>query len=64
MESRGRTEGDSGVLSEKILKEFYKDGSENEGEETGLCGDKFARPALTRGGKSASVNKEVGETLS
>ena len=64
MESRGRTEGESGVLSENILKDFCKDGSEKEGEVTGLCGGKGVGPEETRGGKSASVNKGEGETQS
>ena len=32
IESRGRTEGERGVLSEKILNDFFKEGSAKEGE--------------------------------
>ena len=38
MESRGRIEGDKGVLSEKISKDFCKARSAKEGDETGLWG--------------------------
>ena len=36
IESKGRIEGDRGVLSEKIFKAFFKEGSAKEGEEAGL----------------------------
>ena len=36
MESRGRTEGESGVLAENISKDFCSEGSTKEGEDTGL----------------------------
>ena len=64
MESRGRTEGERGVLSKKMLNDLCREGSENQGEVTTLSGGQGEGPALTRGGKSASVNKGVGETLS
>ena len=38
IESRGRTEGERGVLSEKILRDFCKEGSTKEGEAAGLRG--------------------------
>ena len=63
MESRGRTEGDRGVLSEKMLKDFCKDGSKKDGEVTGLCGDKGEEPEVTRGGKSASEKRGAGDRL-
>ena len=64
MESRGRIEGESGVFSEKILKDFCKDGSEKDGEVTGLCGDEGVGPEVMRGGKSTSVKIGEGETFS
>ena len=39
MESSGRTEGERGVLSEKILKDFCRVGSEKDGVVEGLEGD-------------------------
>ena len=39
MESRGKTEGERGVLSEKICKEFCKVGSEKDGASVGLRGE-------------------------
>ena len=38
MESKGRTDGERGVLAEKISKETCKDGSAKEGEVTRLRG--------------------------
>ena len=40
MESRGRIDGERGVLSVNILKDFFKEGSAKEGEAAGLIGDK------------------------
>ena len=66
IESRGRTEGESGVLSEKILKYFCKEGSAEEGEAAGLREGEPEDPGLAwtevdRGGKSASENRGMGE---
>ena len=57
IESRGRIEGDRGFLSEKMFKDFCKDGSEKEGEVTGLSGETGVGPAFTSGGKSASEKR-------
>ena len=58
MESRGKTEGERGVLSEKICKEFCKVGSEKDGASVGLRGEESrAGMVETSGGKSAEVNK-------
>ena len=57
MESRGKTEGERGVLSEKICKEFCKAGSENDGASVGLRGERSRAGIVeTSGGKSAEVN--------
>ena len=66
MESRGRTKGESGVLSEKNFKVFCKEGSVKDGEVTRLCGGvpKVEWPKVTRGGKSESVKRGEGETPS
>ena len=66
IESRGRTEGERGVLSEKIFKDFFKEGSAKEGEAAGLLGDEpkdrgLVWPDEGRGGKSASENRGTGE---
>ena len=54
MDSRGKTEGERGVLSEKICKEFCKEGSEKDGASVGLQGeDTMAGMVDTSGGKSA-----------
>ena len=66
MESRGRIEGESGVLSEKIFRVFCKEGFAKDGEVTGLC-DGVTRaewPEVGRGGKSKSVKRGEGETPS
>ena len=59
MESRDRTEGDRGVLSENIFREFCKAGSAKEGEVTGLWGGepKVEGPMLISGGKSKSEKR-------
>ena len=36
MDSRGKIEGERGVLSEKIFRIFCKEGSEKDGDVTGL----------------------------
>ena len=66
IESRGRTEGERGVLSEKILRYFCKEGSTKDGEATGLRGGEpnGEGPELTSGGKCASENRGVGEAAS
>ena len=66
IESRGRTDGERGVLSEKILKDFFKEGSAKEGESAGLLWGEpevwgLIWPEMERGGKSASENRGVGE---
>ena len=38
MESKGKTEGERGVLTVKISRDFCSEGSAKEGEETGLWG--------------------------
>ena len=59
IESRGRTEGERGVLSEKILRDFCKEGSTKEGEVAGLRGGEpnGGGPEMARGGKYASENR-------
>ena len=57
MESRGKTEGERGVLSEKICRELCKEGSENDGASVGLHGeDTKAGEVETSGGKSVELN--------
>ena len=46
IESRGRTERERGVLSEKILKDFFKEGSAKEGETAGLIGGQLEERGL------------------
>ena len=60
MESRGRTEGERGILSEKMSSETCKEGSAKEGDVTGLRGGEVTGGGLgpSRGGNSESVNKE------
>ena len=60
MDSRGRTEGERGGLSKKMSRDFFKEGSEKEGELTGLRGEMGLEPALSRGGKSASEKRGEG----
>ena len=65
MESRGRIDGERGVLSVNILKYFFKEGSAKEGEAAGLLGDEpkdrgLVWPDEGRGGKSASENRGAG----
>ena len=64
MESRGRTEGERGVLSEKIFRVFCKEGSTKDGEVTGLRSGvpKVKWPEVARGGKSEFVKRGGGET--
>ena len=57
MDSRGRTDGERGDLSEKMFRVFFKEGSEKEGEMTGLGGETELCPALSSGGKSSSENR-------
>ena len=59
MDSRGRTKGDNGVLSEKNFRDFCNAGSAKDGEVTGLWGGepKVEGPVLKRGGKSESKNR-------
>ena len=62
IESRGRTEGERGVLSENIFKYFCKEGSTKEGEAAGLREGEpedwgLDWPEVDNGGKSASENK-------
>ena len=66
IESSGSTEGERGVLSEKILKDFFKEGSAKEGEVVGLIDGEpedwgLVCPEVERGGKSASENSGAGE---
>lgn len=53
MDSRGRTDGDNGVLSMKMLRDFRKPGSAKEGEWTGLRRgeSEVGVPEITRGGE-------------
>ena len=60
MDSRGRTKGERGGLSEKMFRDFFKEGSEKEGELTGLRGEMGVGPVLSRGGKSASKKRGEG----
>ena len=54
IESKGRTEGVSGDLSEKMFSVFRRDGSENDGASIGLRGKGTEGGAGgTSGGKSA-----------
>lgn len=58
MESRGKTEGEMGVLSEKMSSDFCNDGSEKEGQSTGLRGCDVTRGIDgLRGGKSDSEKR-------
>ena len=58
IESRGKTEGEMGVLSENMFNDFCKDGSEKEGLFTGLTGGDTVRGTEgARGGKSEDVNR-------
>ena len=66
IESSGRTVGERGVSSEKILKDFFKEESAKEGEVAGLIDGGpedwgLVYPEVERGGKSASENSGVGE---
>ena len=63
MESKGRTEGERGVLSEKISSEDCREGLAKDGVEVGLQGGDKAEEGLGlgSGGKYASVKRE-GET--
>ena len=57
IESRGRTDGVWGVLSEKMSKDFYSDGSEKNGESTGLRGGEIEEEGMEElsGGKFSKV---------
>ena len=56
MESRGKTEGERGVLLEKICNVLWSAGSEKDGASVGLCGVELEVGfVVTRGGKSAGV---------
>ena len=58
IESSGKTEGVRGVLSEKMFKVLWSDGSEKEGASVGLCGGEADRvPECESGGKSLDENK-------
>ena len=53
-------------MSEKILKDFFKEGSAKEGESAGLLWGEpevwgLIWPEMVRGGKSTSENRGVGE---
>ena len=66
MDSRGRTDGDKGVLRKKMLKDFCNPRSAKDGELTGLrWGEsKVGGPKFTSGGKSESVKRGPVETTS
>ena len=61
MEFRGRIEGVVGFFVEKIDRDFWREGSEKEGDVQGLSGEgacEAGDTALGRGGKSSCDNKE------
>ena len=66
IESSGRTEGERGVLSEKMFRVFCKEGSLKDGEIAGLRGgvSTVDDPLFIKGGKSSSVNKGGGAATS
>ena len=61
IESKGRVDGEIDDLSEKIVKDLCREGSEKEGVIVGLCemSDTIGGDFLWRGGNSSNV-KEGG----
>ena len=66
IESSGRTKGERGVLSEKMFRDFCKEGSLKEGDIAGLRGgvSYVEGPLFGKGGKSSAVNKGGGSATS
>ena len=62
MEYKGKTEGERGVFTENISKDFCREGYAKDGEEIGLRGGEelsWGRGCV-RGGKSESEKIKVG----
>ena len=62
MEFRGKTDGERGVFTENISKDFCREGSAKDEEETGLRGgERLSKsPGPERGGKLESEKIAVG----